>query len=596
MALNLDSLFKVVYASTLEKFNGVATKDQDTMYIVGGTTKQLYFGDELVADSSIIFTDALPDVAEGIDSKLYVVTNTANLGVYYFKPATTGDTPTEAEFVPIYNKATLEDLIKDGTVTFTNKTIDADNNTILNLETDNFKDTAIAKTINATEADRVDTKLVTEKAVGAELDKKVDKEDGKFLMEQAERDKLADIYTTADKFNADVIIETDDKQFISKTEKETYADKYTKTEVDNKFSTLETGIDWKESVDSFADIATTYPTPVDGWTVNVKDTDYTYRYNGTEWVAISANSIPMATADLDGKMSKEDKAKLDGIYTEADKFDTDVIIETDDAQFISKAEKESLAKNATYTNAEPMVIEVGGLKPGTTFANKNVTDVINDLLYPYVAPVINSLSVTSDKSGTLLENGEVVTATKLTANVTKKSQAITKVEFFHGDTSLAAVTDAVDKGGSIVTPDGTTIPPIDKTTTVKKFTVKVTDATGTVSKDSSAYTFIYPYYFGKVADGVTPDEAAIKALTKSVESKGNKTKAYTLVNEKVVVAYPKSYGDLKSILDASGFESLTGFTKTEVNVTGLDGTAVAYYVYTLNAGATVTNFNYQFKY
>ena len=86
---------------------------------------------------------------------------------------------------------------------------------------------------------------------------------------------------------------------------------YTPNEVDNKFSTLETNIDWKEAVDTFADIAVTYPSPEDGWTVNVKDTDYTYRYNGSEWVAISANAIPKATNEVDGLLSKEDHAKYE---------------------------------------------------------------------------------------------------------------------------------------------------------------------------------------------------------------------------------------------------------------------------------------------
>lgn len=95
--------------------------------------------------------------------------------------------------------------------------------------------------------------------------------------------------------------------------KKVWDDKYTKSEVDNKFSTLETNIDWKEAVSTFDDIATTYPTPDDGWTVNVKDTDYTYRYNGTKWVAISANAIPKATNEVDGLMTKEYVKKLDGL-------------------------------------------------------------------------------------------------------------------------------------------------------------------------------------------------------------------------------------------------------------------------------------------
>ncbi len=100
---------------------------------------------------------------------------------------------------------------------------------------------------------------------------------------------------------------------ISSASISNWNDKYTKNEVDNKFSTLETNIDWKESVNTYDDIATAYPSPQDGWTVNVKDTDYTYRYNGLEWVAISANAIPKATADIDGLMSKEDKTTLDNL-------------------------------------------------------------------------------------------------------------------------------------------------------------------------------------------------------------------------------------------------------------------------------------------
>lgn len=95
--------------------------------------------------------------------------------------------------------------------------------------------------------------------------------------------------------------------------KKVWDDKYTKSEVDNKLSTLETNIDWKEAVSTYDDIATMYPNPDDGWTVNVKDTDYTYRYNGTKWVTISANAIPKATNKVDGLMTKEYAEKLDGL-------------------------------------------------------------------------------------------------------------------------------------------------------------------------------------------------------------------------------------------------------------------------------------------
>lgn len=102
---------------------------------------------------------------------------------------------------------------------------------------------------------------------------------------------------------------------------------YTPNEVDNKFSTLETNIDWKEAVETFADIAVAYPSPKDGWTVNVKDNNITYRYNGSEWVAISANAIPKATNSVDGLLSKEDHAKYDDAVSNAHTHDNKTVLD-----------------------------------------------------------------------------------------------------------------------------------------------------------------------------------------------------------------------------------------------------------------------------
>ena len=93
---------------------------------------------------------------------------------------------------------------------------------------------------------------------------------------------------------------------------------YTPNEVDNKLSALETNIDWKESVATYDDIATTYPNPDDGWTVNTRDDNVTYRYDGTSWIAISANAIPKATNSVDGLLSKEDHVRYDSAKTHAD--------------------------------------------------------------------------------------------------------------------------------------------------------------------------------------------------------------------------------------------------------------------------------------
>ena len=110
----------------------------------------------------------------------------------------------------------------------------------------------------------------------------------------------------------------DNKKVLDKITQDslnTWYDKYTKNEIDNKISQVITDLDWKESVETFDDLSETYPNPDDGWTVNVKDTDITYRWSGTEWIAISANSIPLATSTTDGKMSKQDKIDHDDMVT-----------------------------------------------------------------------------------------------------------------------------------------------------------------------------------------------------------------------------------------------------------------------------------------
>ncbi|MEK4008324.1 hypothetical protein [Paenibacillus sp. FSL H3-0333] len=106
---------------------------------------------------------------------------------------------------------------------------------------------------------------------------------------------------------------------VNSSLKSLWNDKYTKAEVDSKINQATANIQWKPSVASYANIAIAYPSPQDGWTVNVNDTDYTYRYTGSQWIAISANSIPNASASADGKMSITDYNKLQGITVQATK-------------------------------------------------------------------------------------------------------------------------------------------------------------------------------------------------------------------------------------------------------------------------------------
>lgn len=96
-------------------------------------------------------------------------------------------------------------------------------------------------------------------------------------------------------------------------------DAYTKSEVDNALSELETNITWKAAVATYNDIATTYPNPQPGWTVVANDVNIAYRYTTSDgWTAISANATPEATEQINGLMTSAMVIKLNGIASGAE--------------------------------------------------------------------------------------------------------------------------------------------------------------------------------------------------------------------------------------------------------------------------------------
>ena len=159
---------------------------------------------------------------------------------------------------------------------------------------------------------------------------------------------------------AEMIEETEEKKFVSQAEKEHWNDKYTIAEMENRLQTFAHSLDWKESVDSYGDIVVTYPEPEDGWTVNVKDTNITYRYDAEaqKWIKISSNSIPTATMDNDGLLSKYDKIKLDSIESNANNYrhplnhPPEIISETLDKQFVTAEQKVNWTSKETVEGAQ----------------------------------------------------------------------------------------------------------------------------------------------------------------------------------------------------------------------------------------------------
>ena len=189
---------------------------EGTLYFLTDS-HEIYRGSELVAINNISRVDALPDVSDALQDVFYI-TNTD--GKYEINLLSSDG----SEWEKIYS-GPAEVITPDGEQTLTNKTIDADSNTITNLETDNFKEDALSTSIPSSDA--VDTKIVTEKAVAdaiaaiqSEMNGKYDSVKGAFKgvrvgepsdPEQA-TEKFGLIFTPIE--GSEVIIDLDKEKFL----------------------------------------------------------------------------------------------------------------------------------------------------------------------------------------------------------------------------------------------------------------------------------------------------------------------------------------------------------------------------------------------
>lgn len=238
---------------------------------------------------------------------------------------------------------------------------------------------------------------------------------------------------------------------------------------------------------------------------------------------------------------------------------------------------------------------LGGIAAGADLNGLTTHEVLKKLLYPYVDATVGNATATPN--GGTYEKGATKTITQVSISITKKSEPITSVALYNGSTLIEEKTgDAVKNGGTITFTNLS----VEVPTNGNQLTVKVTypDANGnakTVEKKTTALTFVYPYYMGTCAAGTAIDETLVESLTKRIEGKGNKSNSFTVSDGHMVFAYPKAHGVLKSILDPNNFETIGNYTRSEVSVTGLDGTAQTYYVY-VSGATTVSGFVVNFKY
>ena len=171
-------------------------------------------------------------------------------------------------------------------------------------------------------------------------------------------------------------------------------DSYTKTEIDDKFTSMAKGMNWKPSVATKVDLeALTDNNKSD--TRIVEDESKIYMYNGTSWEGIgSSANVPKATIDNDGLMSKEDFTKLEGI--EPDKYETKEDFNT----------KVGSLTSLNTDNKDSVVSAINEVKEGVNNTVK-IDDTVVDTNKAYSSKKINDTYVKKEENKSLVPDSEI---------------------------------------------------------------------------------------------------------------------------------------------------------------------------------------------
>lgn len=163
-----------------------------------------------------------------------------------------------------------------------------------------------------------------------------------------------------------------------------------------------------------------------------------------------------------------------------------------------------IEESAIYTNSSPTTIEVGGIKKGTTFDNMKLTDIIENLLYPYVKFTFSSITLSS---GTTFEYGTIVNVSYVRLNYEKGSKELTNVSIMDEGGNSLYNGEVSSKINITKQYDGTTGGTISAT---------LTDGVNEIPRSSSISYKYYNYY--TLSSEETAPTTATKTTNDSAEN------------------------------------------------------------------------------
>lgn len=194
----------------------------------------------------------------------------------------------------------------------------------------------------------------------------------------------------------------------------------------------------------------------------------------------------------------------------------------------------------------------------------SIEEIIRDMLTEKIAPAV---SIVINPSATLYDIvNDSVSSLTINATITKKTNDITKVEYFVNDVLVHTNTSATNGGSFPYVYNAV----INKTTTVK---VVVTDTEGMSSVATKKIEFVGRSYYGYIEPEVEVTESVIKTLQNNVlqNTKALTYSGITCAYHRIVYCYDKAFGELTTIIDPiNNFSYNSSFEKKTVVVDNVE--------------------------
>ncbi len=230
--------------------------------------------------------------------------------------------------------------------------------------------------------------------------------------------------------------------------------------------------------------------------------------------------------------------------------DGDLYLTLDSKYHLNLRKMNKLDNDFLFSNSDPTILDVGGIKSGMTFDSVPISEVIRQILYPYL-PTLVKINIPSVIERDHTNNINI----DFEYDVIRRSNDVKSIQIVVENTKTSILT----KNGPEIKSSGMKVEKIKDSISIspKKiindkvlgdFKIKITAYDGQESSfGESSFNFVYPYFYGILDDEVD----YIPKLNKIIDVRNNQ-KMVVVGDGYIYFMYPSYYGNLSNIVDVDG--------------------------------------------